>query len=135
MLRISDFNISGKAIPQSVADKIYLFHAIPLNVIKDVAPGLGLFISSRSGYRSVIWEKSRGRKGDSEHTFKGKGAADVSCQDFFNNQEELLELLIKYTNYTRFAVYDSFIHCDYKDNGDGKRWVFNKKWQRVKSVK
>ena len=135
MLKISDFNISGESIPQTVADKIYLYHAIPLNVVREELIEIDVRVSQRSGYRPTWWEKQAGRDGTSEHCFRGNGAVDITCDDFSENKEQLVEALIKYTNYQRIAVYNTFIHCDYKPNGDGKRWIFDSKWRRVKIAK
>lgn len=118
---IQQFNISGEAIPEDIADKIIRYHMEP---VWDVAKEMKAYPSSNSSYRSVKWEKSKGRSGNSQHTFKGKGATDWTCDDFANKKEELLQKLIDNTNYLRFAIYNSFIHCDYKDTHNGRRLVF-----------
>lgn len=135
MLNISDFNISGKPIPQDVADAIVKYHLLDLIKLEDNY-NIGLKVSLRSGYRPVWWEKGMGRKGDSPHTFQGengkeKGAVDLTCTNFTKNKDVLLEALINCTSYTRFAVYRSFIHCDHISVG-GKRVVYNSKWERVR---
>lgn len=127
---ISDFNISGEPIPEDVADKILEYHLIPLNRVRN-AMGIPVWPSKKSGYRSPKWEKSKGRDGNSQHTFRAQGAVDVTCVGFQEKKEELLQALIENTDYMRFAVYDSFIHCDY---GGLERWVFNGKWERVKQI-
>lgn len=130
--KISDFNISGEPIPEDVADKIYLHHIIPLNKVRN-ALEIPVWPSERSGYRSLKWEKSKGRSGNSQHVFRGHGATDVTCKDFAENKGVLLEALIKLTDYTRFCIYPSFIHIDYAGL---ERWVYEdspsgwiKQWQ------
>lgn len=134
MLKPSDFNISGEPIPEKVADKIFLHHIRPLNRIETIYPELELTISQKSGYRSVIWEKRKGRKGDSQHTFEYKGAADITCSNFSDNIETLLNALIDHTDYSRIAIYRSFIHCDYKNEEVGKRWVYNSNWEKLYEI-
>lgn len=121
---IKNFNISGEDIPQDVADKIIKYHMYP---VWDIAIEMKAYPSENSSYRSVKWEKSKGRSGNSQHTFKGKGATDWTCEDFQNNKDKLLNKLINNTEYIRFAIYNSFIHCDYKDTHDGKRLLFENK--------
>lgn len=125
--KISDFNISGEPIPEDVADKILIHHIIPLNKVRS-AIQIPVWPSAKSGYRSLAWEKARGRKGNSQHVFRAEGATDVTCEDFDENKYVLLEALIKCTEYRRFALYDDFIHCDYAGL---QRWVFNDEWERM----
>jgi len=120
---ISDFNISGNPIPEQVADKILKWHIIPLQRVRDVFNG-AIWASQKSGYRSRHWERSKGRSGNSQHVFLGKGAVDWTCRNFPSNHERLLELIIKETDYTRMAIYNSFIHCDYKSTPSGRREVY-----------
>ena len=129
--KLSEFNISGQAIPEDVADKIYLYHIIPGNRVRDKL-GLPMWPSENSGYRPRWWELHRGRSSDSQHVFKAKGAVDWNCKDFHQNHWLLLKFLIEETEYTRFAIYPTFIHCDYAIQGE--RWVFNDKWERLYSV-
>lgn len=130
-LKISDFNISGEPIPEVICDKILEHHVLPLQAVCD-SMTVCVFISLNSGYRSKKWELDHGRSGNSQHCFKDKGAADLSCDDFSHNKEDLLESLIKNTDYTRFAIYNSFIHVDYKDNKrslynvEAGKWIFKK---------
>lgn len=77
----SDFNISGKAIPEDVADKIQIYHIEPMQQVR-VDLKLPIWPSQKSGYRSKAWEKSKGRSGNSQHCFQGKGATDWTCKDF-----------------------------------------------------
>ena len=130
-MKLSDFCITQKPVPIAVMDKIYEFHFIPLLEVKRHT-SLSVRPSAKSCYRPLRYEISKGRSGNSQHTFKGKGACDVTCDDFYINKDELLSALVKHTNYTRFAVYNNFIHCDYAMQGE--RWVFNSKWQRQYKV-
>lgn len=120
---ISEFNISGEDIPQKVADKILHKHILPMQPVREEL-GIPLFPSLKSAYRSIWWEKTHGRSGSSQHTFIEDGATDWTCQDFENNWEKLLASMIKHTKYTRFAIYDGFIHADYKPTKSGKREVY-----------
>lgn len=132
---ISEFNISGKPIPEDVADKILKWHIQPMQRVRDKFKD-AIWPSLKSGYRSVQWEKKNGRSGNSQHTFKGKGAVDWTCQNFSSKKDKLLKLIIEETDYTRIAVYNSFIHCDYKvtnsmrrelyDSDSSSNWTLNK---------
>lgn len=105
----------SKDVPLHVADKLLKYHILPMNKVRDEL-GAPIYASQRSGYRSIQWEIAKGRSGQSEHTFIGKGAIDWTAGDLL----ELFKLILKHTNYTRIAVYPdgsgSFIHCDYKAN-------------------
>lgn len=127
-LKVSDFNISGKDIPEDVADKILEYHLKPLEKVNKTEPLLNASPSLKSSYRPRWWELQMGRDGDSQHCFYGKGATDVTCENFKENKDVLLKTLIENTEYTRFAVYNSFIHCDYAIQDE--RWVFNSRWVR-----
>jgi len=134
---ISEFNISGRPIPETVADKILKYHIAPMQKVRNKL-GKSVTPSLKSGYRSPSWEKSKGRSGTSQHTFKGKGAVDWTCEDFEHNKNELLRLIMLHTQYTRMAIYDSFIHCDYKPTPTGKRHLFksgaDSKWEFLREV-
>lgn len=130
--KISDYNISGRPIPEDVADKILKYHIEPMNALQSSLP-FDVRVSARSGYRSREWEHRKGRSGNSQHCFKGNGAVDITCEDFDTNFEELLQGLINCTEYTRIAVYKSFIHVDY-GHAHYNRWVFNSKWERLYKV-
>lgn len=129
---ISEFNISGYPIPEDVADKILRYHIIPLSKAREIF-GKPIIISKKSGYRPLQWELRHGREGNSQHVFRGNGAVDVTCEDFKGDFNKLLGALIDNTEYTRFAIYDSFIHCDYGHLPDN-RWVFNKDWERLYQI-
>ena len=110
---ITEFIIDpdAKVVPIDVVQKIDTFHKPILNAIREQL-GIPVIISKHSGYRTVEWEKERGRSGNSQHTFQGKGAVDVrSIEDF----KELLRLLID-SDYMRVCYYPhhGFVHCDFK---------------------
>jgi len=135
--KISEFVIGDSLLPKKVADKILLYHLLPLQKVRDEI-GIPVYPSQNSCYRPVSWEKARGRSGNSQHTFKGMGACDVTCSNFQMHKDKLLDLIIKYTSYTRMAVYKGFIHCDYKPTSDGKRQLFesggDSRWKFIKNI-
>ncbi len=132
---IDDFNISKEELSEDISDKILDYHMIPA---WELAIDLNAYPSMDSSYRSIQWELDHGRNGNSQHTFKGKGATDWTCDKFKDNKDELLKRLISDTEYTRFAVYNTFIHCDYKPTNNNKRQLFdsdpNSKWTFKKFV-
>ncbi|MGB2525707.1 hypothetical protein [Flagellimonas sp. SN16] len=129
-MKISDFNISGKDIPQDVADKILDYHLRPLERVQECV-SFKISVSQKSGYRPRWWELNKGRSGNSQHCFYGKGATDVTCDDFKTNKDALLGVLISETEYTRICEYETFYHVDYALSDE--RWMFknvNGKWIR-----
>lgn len=129
-----------KSVSLDVADKLYQFHIIPMNIVRGLM-GVWVTASLKSGYRPKWWELQHGRSGNSQHVYRdewenGSGAVDWTCKDFEVNKDKFLKLIIEHTKYTRIAVYNTFIHCDYKDTVSGKRelyssdsnsnWVFEK---------
>lgn len=111
----------GEDIPQHIATKLWKYHIIPMLVVRAILDS-AITASQNSGYRPKMWELRQGRSGNSEHVFNGKGAVDWTCKKEL--LPELLRLIIQYTDYTRIAVYDTFIHCDYKAE-DGNRYIFD----------
>jgi hypothetical protein len=146
--KISDFNISSMDIPELISDKILQHHIIPMSFVQSKAP-FHIYPSARSGFRPYVWEIARGRSGKSQHTFGQKksgviyenelGAVDWTCEDFLDNKDCLLDLIIKETNYLRISVYNSFIHCDYKNTHKNKRLLFKAdtkgKWKFIRFIK
>lgn len=116
---ISEFLVDPdmKDVPVHVVDKILSHHLPILNPIR-AQLGQPLIISQRSGYRPEQWELDHGRDGSSQHTFKGKGAVDLTCK----NLAHLGDLLAE-SDYARVAWYpeEKFYHCDFKDYQLGKR--------------
>lgn len=121
--KISEFNISGEDIPEDIADKILKWHILPAQRVRNILD-IPMWASQKSGYRSLKWEKSKGRSGNSQHVFKDKGAVDWTCYRFSENKDKFLKYLIEETDYTRLAVYNSFIHCDYKNTSTGRRELY-----------
>lgn len=130
---ISEFNISGKDIPQQVCDKLLHKHILPMHPVREEL-GISITASLKSGYRSPEWELAHKRNGTSQHCFgqklngkfdpKEDGAVDWTCFEFPNNKDKLLASMIKHTDYTRMAVYKGFIHGDYKPTPSGRREVY-----------
>ena len=140
--KLEEFIITeSKEIPVDVADKLYIYHIIPMNNVR-LELDEPVTASAKSGYRPEEYELSKGRSGKSQHTFKydwkrGSGAVDWTCKDFEKNRDRFLNLIIKHTKYTRICVYDTFIHCDYKDTINDRRELFRydgEKWQFIKKI-
>lgn len=134
---ISELCITDDTVPLVVADKLLKYHITPMNAVREEL-GIPVTASQKSGYRPRQWELDHNRSGDSQHCFVLKGAVDWTCQNFSGNKNELLRLIIKHTDYTRIAVYNGFIHCDYKTTAEGKRQLFtsnsSSSWTFVKNV-
>ena len=136
-----------KTVALDIADKLYQFHIIPMQKVREEL-GVWITASERSGHRPKWWEFKKGRNGTSQHVYEdewinGSGAVDWTCKDFKTNKNRFLELIIKHTNYTRICVYDTFIHCDYKDTKNNVRQLFEYsydaskdewKWIYIKNV-
>ena len=104
-----------------VADKILKNFILPLQLVRDRL-GIPVYVSQSSGYRPVEWEINHGRSGNSQHTFIGDGAADITCED--NNQ--LLAALIQHSPFSRITQYKgkNFIHVDYKFKESGIKHIY-----------
>ena len=98
-----------------VADKIkdLIFELNP------VRQRIGKPVVITSSYRPSWWEHYKGRSGNSQHTFEGRGAVDLACMDLKALVQEL-----QHTDFTRICVYPdmSFVHCDYKFPERGQRF-------------
>lgn len=132
--KFKELVIDGNPIPVHVADKLLTYHIIPVSKVREEL-GLPITASMKSGYRPYEWEIAHGRSGNSQHVFEGKGAIDWTCKNFKVNRQELLELLVEHTDYTRFAVYNSFIHCDYKETSDGMREIYTSNSKSIWTLK
>lgn len=127
---IESYDISGKGLPDDVEKKIRLIHRPSLERVQcELGDSIKLEISLKSAYRSKEWERSKGRSGYSEHTYSGLGALDLTFNDFATNKDKVLKALIEHSLYTRIAVYNSFIHCDFK-NKINDSYVYNSAWVR-----
>jgi len=135
--KFEELVINGGPVPVDIADKLLTYHMIPVSRVRH-ALGLPMTASKKSGWRPYEWEIAHGRNGNSQHVFKGKGAVDWTCKFFRDNKQRLLSLLIEHTDYTRFAVYNSFIHCDYKPTSSGKIEIYtstaNSIWTLKKTI-
>lgn len=111
---IREFCIVDSPIPQDVADKIFKYHIIPMNYVRHKF-GRPVIVSKRSGYRPREYELSKGRNGNSLHTFSGEGAADYTHS---GDWAVFLKLMMKHTDYKRICYYpnNNFIHADYAGN-------------------
>ena len=135
--KFEEFIITGEPIPVNVATKIMIHHIIPAVAVRE-ALGLPIWPSLKSCFRPYQWEIKQKRSGDSQHCFgqkkdgtfneESKGACDWTCKDFPTNKDKLLQALIDNTEYTRLAVYPTFIHGDYAKTKSGSREVFNQDW-------
>lgn len=121
---ISEFLIDQDTlIPGRVADAILRHHIQVMQPVRDELK-IPVIVSKRSGFRSIVWEKSKGRSGNSEHTFPldspggGRGAADYTLA----GEKPILTLVTAMLRlnvpYNRIALYPGnvapFIHCDYR---------------------
>lgn len=112
-----------KTISLDIADKIYWYHFIPMTAVR-IELGFSITASLHSGYRPRWWELKKKRSGGSQHVFRDKGAVDWTCFKFKMNKDALLMSIIKHTEYTRIAIYNGFLHCDYKQTNSGKREIY-----------
>lgn len=136
---IKSYDIKGDALPAKVETVAYVAHMAPLKLAEQWIKekyncDIKIYVSLKSSYRSVEWEKSKGRSGYSEHTYNFLGACDITCDNFQENKGILLEALIAVTRYTRLAVYNGFIHGDYK-NSQADAYVYNSAWVRQYPIK
>lgn len=128
-LKISDYSIVPGLIPIDVADKILVHIEIMAEISKLI--GYDVFVSNKSGYRPVPYEKSKKRTGRSEHCFLGLGAADYACEKL----DRLYHAIID-SKYTRIALYpdNKFIHADFASS---RKKIFvslpGNKWIEVKA--
>jgi hypothetical protein len=131
---IKSYDITGKGFDKKVEQMVRVCH---MEVLKKVEKSIerecgfkiNLYVSLKSSWRPNWWEKLKGRSGFSEHTYNFMGATDITCENFEQNKNILLDALINHSSYTRLAVYKGFIHGDYKNDYDDS-FVYNGKWQR-----
>lgn len=125
LFKLKEFLITKPTtISLDIADKLYWYHIIPMIPVRE-ALGVPITASAFSGYRPEWYEKRRGRSGNSQHVFGGEGAVDWTCKNFSSNKNKLLKLMIKHTGYTRYAIYDGFIHADRKKTQDGRIEIYD----------
>lgn len=76
-----------------------------LDQARDIA---GIPFRVNCAYRSVEWDKSKGRPGDSAHT-RGK-AFDIACTKT-NDRFAIINSALQ-AGFTRIGIYPTFIHLD-----------------------
>jgi uncharacterized protein YcbK (DUF882 family) len=110
---IEEFNRTGAVLTEEIKAKIQV-HINEMNSIRERL-GFPILVSKNSGYRPRAYEVSKGRSGNGEHNYEGKGAADYTCATP-EKVKKLVEELKKSSKYTRICYYpnDNFVHCDYK---------------------
>ena len=109
-------------------------YSVELSIVREQL-GKVVQVSKRSGLRTVEYEKSKGRSGNSQHsTFEqGQGAVDLVYY------KELFDKLVERKFFTRICYYpnNGFIHCDrkptnkkgieyYEASSPTAKWVFKK---------
>lgn len=120
-------------VPQKIMTKLIKYHLNPMDLVREDV-GFAIWASQNSGFRPYNWEKARGRSGGSQHCFgqkrsgvidpNAKGAVDWTCTKFKENHLKLLKSMLENTDYTRFAIYDGFIHADYKKTFRDRREIY-----------
>lgn len=140
---INSFDITGKGFDKKIEQMVRVCHQEPLikveKKIQIECTEIKLYVSLKSSWRPIWWEKLKKRSGYSEHTYSFMGGTDIVCDDYSDNWEILLKALMTETHYTRLAVYHTynpktrkkggFIHGDFK-NPYEERFVYNSKWVR-----
>lgn len=132
---ISELCINPKDIPLKVADKLLKYHIQPMNELRKEL-GSPVWASQSSGYRPEWYEKARGRSGNSQHCFHGKGAIDWTAYRI----SDLLKLLLDKSPYTRICLYENnrFIHCDYRREADDRAFYTcespTSKWKLIHKI-
>ena len=128
---ISEFlKLGGKVpdtVPVHVVEKLVKKHMPNLQHARDI---VRVPIHVTSGYRPVEWEHSKGRSGESQHTFQDDGAVDVSL---FRNTGKWTEFFFAIRPlYSRIAWYpiQNFMHLDFHANS-GLFISRHGTWQRV----
>ncbi len=128
---IASYDITGKGFDKKIEQIVRVCHMNYLIYIDRLIYkkfDFHVYVSLKSSWRPKWWEKLKKRSGYSPHTYGYLGATDITCDDYPENWEILLEYLIKHTDYTRLAVYHTkwvdkngkehqggFIHGDYQN--------------------
>lgn len=120
-----------------ILDRILVNHFYPMNQIAH-STNINHIVCHRTKNHEKRKGREKGKNGRqfwSEHTFEkssrqidGLGATDVSGESL----PEIAELLLRNTEYTRFAIYidQNFIHCDYAFPERGRRF-FDGSWNQL----
>ncbi|RDY57730.1 hypothetical protein [Flagellimonas nanhaiensis] len=125
---IASYDITGKGFDKKIEQKVRVCHMnylVHIDRLMFKKHGIHVYVSLKSSWRPKWWELIKKRSGLSQHVYSYLGATDITCDDFAENWEILLEYLINHTSYTRLAVYHTidpktgkksgFIHGDYKN--------------------
>jgi len=133
--KIENYNITDKPFDKKVEQVVRACHMnylVHIDRLIHKKHGFNVYVSLKSSWRPKWWEHQKGRSGRSEHSYGFLGATDITCDLFKKNRHILLDHLIKHTSYTRLAVYDGFIHADYKNEYDDSYVykIVNGKWIR-----
>lgn len=92
-----------------------------------------------SVYRTEAWDKSKGRSGDSRHTFAE--ASDLNDKDKHGFRDWFINQVEENTNFiktcqsmglTRAGFYDWGIHIDTKYTGTSELFVFDKRTKKTR---
>lgn len=75
-----------------------------------------------SAFRSIEYEKSKGRKGTSSHC-KGY-AVDLSCKSSYIREKMLSALIV--SGFRRIGIYPTFIHVDIDPDKVSAVWLSDK---------
>ena len=143
-MKISEYVIRPDLpVPLDVVEKIYLYHAMPMNIVRDHL-GRPIYVSKNSGFRHEEHEIEKGRTDlMSEHLFRpldrpgserGFGASDYRAT--LKMMPYLAKLIIECTQYSRITFYPNvatpFFHCDYRFGFDTTRtYIAKKSWIQV----
>lgn len=82
----------------------------------------GFPLKLNSAFRSVSYEKKKGRSGNSAHT---RGLAfDIACYDTYNRA--LLVCLAQHLGFTRIGIHPKYVHidCDVKHLPAPRLWLY-----------
>ncbi|MEM3771988.1 MAG: D-Ala-D-Ala carboxypeptidase family metallohydrolase [Candidatus Micrarchaeia archaeon] len=89
-----------------------------LEILNEAREKAGIPFVIRSAYRSVEYERSKGRTGYSSHC--NGLAVDIKCNDSIDRLKIVRALLD--TGFTRIGIYENFIHVDIDDTKPACMW-------------
>src|SRR6056297_1408588 len=106
---IKSYDITGKGFDRNIEQMVRVCHMAPLIKTEPAlqqmcGTDIKVYVSLKSSWRPVWWEKLKKRSGYSSHTYNFMGATDITCDNYPQNWKLLLDALIKNTSYTRLAV-------------------------------
>ena len=105
MYKYFDFRDFDNCTPKCNINQMNEDFMIKLDCAREIA---GIPFVLNSAYRTVEWEKAKGRSGTSSHTIGC--AADIKC----NNSSDRLKIVsaLIEIGFKRIGIYNSFIHVD-----------------------